>query len=268
MSENGSISGELTARGTISAQGNLIVGSGGFVETSAAKVSIQDSFSVKTAGGNWLIDPVDFTIAASGGDITGPTLTSTLGSGNVTILSSSGTLGGTAGDVNVNDVVTWAANKLTLNAQNNININANLNGSGTAGLALEYGQASTDGGTSTYNVNAAVNLPAGNNFSTKLGSTGAVRNYTVITSLGVEADATTAPSTTTLQGMAAIANLAGRFVLGSNIDATATSSWNAGAGFTPIGNGTTGFSGAFDGLGHTISSLNINRPTTSYVGLF
>ena len=99
--------------------------------------------------GNWLIDPTDYTIASSGGDITGATLSSNLGSGNVTIASSNGG-SGTAGNVNVNDAVTWSANKLTLNAQSNINIAANLNGSGTASLALEYGQgAVASGNTST-----------------------------------------------------------------------------------------------------------------------
>jgi len=246
---------------------------GGFIETSAAYVNIADTARVTTAAaacpepcrrgksGLWLIDPFDFTIAATGGNITGATLSSSLGGGNVSILSSSGT-GGTAGDVNVNDAVAWSANKLTLNAQNNININATMNGSGSASLALEYGQAAVAAGNlSDYIVHAAVNLPAGNNFSTKLGSDGAVKNYTVITSLGAAGSVTG----TDLQGMNG--GLAGNYALGSNIDATATSAWNAGTGFAPVGNFTTQFTGNFDGLGHTISNLFINRPTTGNVGL-
>jgi filamentous hemagglutinin family protein len=240
-------------------------GNGGFIETSAAYVKVADDAKVTTAAptglsGTWLIDPVDFTIAATGGDITGATLTTSLGAGNVVIQSTSGGAG-TAGDVNVNDVVAWSANKLTLNAQRNININANLNGSGTASLALEYGFGAL---TADYVIapNVQVNLPAGSNFSTKLGSSGIVKNYTIITSLG------TAGSTTgtDLQGMSG--NLAGYFALGSNIDATVTSGWNAGAGFVPVGDLTTKFTGVFDGLGHTVSNPTINRPTTDYVGLF
>ncbi|MBI5438224.1 MAG: caspase family protein [Nitrosomonadales bacterium] len=247
---------------------------GGFIETSAAHINIADTARVTTAAaacpepcrrgksGIWLIDPFDFTIAATGGNITGATLSSSLGGGNVSILSSSGTAG-TAGDVNVNDTVAWNANKLTLNARNNININATMNGSGTASLALEYGQAAVAAGNlSDYIVHAAVNLPAGNNFSTRLGSDGAVKNYTVITSLGVAGSVTG----TDLQGMGG--NLAGNYALGSNIDATATSAWNAGAGFAPVGDSFTGFTGNFDGLGHTVSNLTINRPTTNDVGLF
>ncbi len=54
----------------------------------------------------------------------------------------------------------------------------------------------------------------------------------------------------------------------ANIDASQTSGWNSGAGFSPIGNGTTDFDGNYDGGGHTISGLYISRSTTDYVGLF
>ena len=62
--------------------------------------------------------------------------------------------------------------------------------------------------------------------------------------------------------------------LGNNIDASATSTWNSGKGFLPIGTGIgdVPFTGELDGDGYTISSLYINRPTTAddgdYVGLF
>ena len=93
--------------------------------------------------------------------------------------------------------MSWAANLLTLNAYRNININANLNGSVAAQLALQYGQgALAAGNTGNYVIapTMRVNLPAGANFSTKLGSDGAVANYTVITSLGAAGSVTaTAP---------------------------------------------------------------------------
>src|SRR5690606_35707423 len=117
-----------------------------------------------------------------------------------------------------------------------------------------------------YHVNAAVNLAAGNNFSTKLGSDGSTLVYTVVTSLGVAGDT----GTTSLQGIDN--NLSGRYVLGSDIDASATSGWNGGAGFDPIGNppvspiSANHFTGRFDGLGHTISGLTINRSSRNYIG--
>lgn len=69
-------------------------------------------------------------------------------------------------------------------------------------------------------------------------------------------------------------NLAGNYALGTDIDASLTSGWNSVLGFVQVGDGAyngTGynyFTGQFDGLGHTISSLYINRPTENYVGLF
>ncbi|MEG1857069.1 MAG: GLUG motif-containing protein, partial [Acinetobacter sp.] len=47
-----------------------------------------------------------------------------------------------------------------------------------------------------------------------------------------------------------------------------TVNWNSGAGFNPIGNPSATFKGVFDGLNHTVNDLNINRPSTDYVGLF
>jgi filamentous hemagglutinin family protein len=278
----GMVDGTVDVAGTLDASAPD-GGNGGAIETSAAQVEIANDAMVTTAAahgltGSWLIDPTDFTIAASGGDETGAALSTALLSNNVQIQSSGGATG-TSGNVNVDDVVTWNANTLTLTAQNNININSAMNGSGTASLALQYGQGALNAGNpSTYTVNAPVNLPAGPNFSTQLGSDGAVVQFTVITALGAAADATTAPGVATLQGIAATANLAGNFALGANIDASATAGWNncascnaGGAGhygFTPIGTAGNTFIGNFDGLGHTISGLTINQPTTPDVGLF
>jgi filamentous hemagglutinin family protein len=278
----GMVAGTVTVAGTLDASAPD-GGNGGAIQTSAAHVEIADSAHVTTAAamglaGSWLIDPTDFTIAASGGDESGATLSAALANGNVAIASSAGATG-TSGDINVNDTVTWSANTLTLSAQNNININSAMNGSGTANLALQYGQGAVAAGNlSTYVVNAPVNLPAGLHFSTLLGSDGAVVNYTVITALGAAVDATTAPATATLQGIAAPTNLAGNFALGGNIDASATAGWNpcggctAGGGggnygFTPIGSTGPAFSGRFDGLGHSISNLTINQVGGS-IGLF
>ena len=242
-------------------------GAGGFVETSAAKVTVADAARVTTAAsqgraGNWLIDPVDFTIAASGGDISGTTLSANLAGGDVTIQSTIGA-SGTAGDVNVNAAVAWSANKLTLSAQNNINLNAALTGTGTASLALEYGQgALAAANTSDYLVRAAVTLPAGTNFSTKLGSNGTTKSYTVITTLGAAGSTTT----TDLQGMTG--GLSYNYALGADIDASSTSAWNAGAGFDHVGTSATAFTGTLAGLGHAIDSLTVNRPSSVDVGMF
>lgn len=70
-------------------------------------------------------------------------------------------------------------------------------------------------------------------------------------------------------------NLAGNYVLAADIDASATKSWNGGAGFIPIGaNGLNPsqylpFTGTFNGAGHTISHLTFGSTGTwIYTGLF
>ena len=280
----GMTAGTVTVGGTLDASAPN-GGNGGFVETSAARVKVGDGVKVTTAApsgktGTWLIDPLDIAIDSSLASAIGSALG---GSSDVTISTAgsntpSTTSGesGSTGDISVNSPISWLANKLTLNASNNININANLNGSVSASLALEYGQgAPASGNTSNIITNGAtVNLPAGTtNFTTKQGSDGSVKTYTVITALGAATDAAAAPVTPSLQGMAATANLTKNYALGGDIDATATSAWNLGgsvyAGFMPIGDPSTPFTGTFDGLGHSICNLTVNLPsTTHYVGLF
>jgi filamentous hemagglutinin family protein len=271
--------------GTVNVGGTLDAsapdgGNGGFVETSAAHVKIVDGAKITTKAangltGSWLIDPVDFTIAAGSGALTtsgigATTLSNSLAGTNVAIATSAATGGN--GDIFVNSAVSWNANKLTLTAHRNIAINANLNGSGTAQLALEYGQGGGGGNYSLGN-GAKVSLPAGVNFSTKNGAAAPI-NWTVITILGLENSVTG----TDLQGMngtgltGTLANLAGNYVLGADINASDTSGWTG--GFTPVGRihqsftPNTPFTGRFDGLGHTISNLFIDRNVNEGVGLF
>jgi hypothetical protein len=64
--------------------------------------------------------------------------------------------------------------------------------------------------------------------------------------------------------------LTSHFVLGNDIDASATSGldWNQGAGFEPIGTNENRFTGKLDGKGKKITGLTINRPNTDNGGLF
>ena len=131
--------------GSISAQGGSLGGNGGFVETSGGKVQIGNNATVITAAsngltGNWLLDPKDFTIAASGGDITGAALDTALVSSNVSIQTGISTVSCTGvsgcgtgtttsqGNINVNDNVNWNANNRTLyiNWNNADNRNDNI----------------------------------------------------------------------------------------------------------------------------------------------
>ena len=267
--------GGMTA-GTVKVGGTLDAsapegGNGGQIDTSAAHVEVAGGARVTTAArdglfGSWLIDPNDYTVAASGGDITGTTLSGELATTDITLQSSAGGTAG-SGNVNVNDAVTWSANTtLTLTASNNVNVNANIAASGaTAGLIINANTGNGSGsstempsGSGTFNLTGASITLSGTTPHLSIAGT----TYTVINTLGAPGSTTA----TDLQGMNG--NLAGSYALGTNIDASATSAWNGGAGFAPIGSQGTPFSGTFDGLGHTISGLTINLPTTSDVGLF
>ncbi len=210
----------------------------------------------------------DYIVAPSGGDITGAALSAQLAQGNVTLQSSQGKQVG-SGNVIVNDTVSWnTGSTLTLIASNNVQINANVVASGNATLTIS---PNTANGNEQPSGQGAYGLAGGASI-TLSGATPALSiagaSYTVINQLGTAADATTAPVTPTLQGMAAAANLTGRFALGSDIDAGPASAWNGGQGFSPIGTETGKFTGNLEGLGHAVRNLGINRPSASNVGLF
>ena len=134
-------------------------GNGGTIETSGAKVSVANDAVITTDApkgkkGLWLLDPDEFTIAASGGDITGAALGSELNNNNVTILSTDGNSGYT-GAINVNDAVSWTAGTtLTLNASYSVNVNAPITATGAgAGLVVS-------GYLFNVNVANALNVPS------------------------------------------------------------------------------------------------------------
>ncbi len=212
----------------------------------------------------------DYIVAPSGGDITGAALSAQLAQGNVRLQSSQGKQAG-AGNVIINDSVSWnTGSTLTLVASNDVRINAKIAATGnTAALTISPNAAN---GNEQPSGQGAYGL-AGSASITLSGATPALSiagaSYTVINQLGTAADATTAPATPTLQGMAVAANLAGLFALGSDIDAGPTSAWNGGQGFTPIGNDSGKFTGTLEGLGHAVRHLGIRQPgSASNTGLF
>jgi hypothetical protein len=244
--------------GTISARGGADNGDGGMVETSGHTLAVGNAASVDTSAprgafGEWLLDPADFVIAASGGDMSGTTLSANLNTTDVAILSSAGQSGAN-GDIFVNDAVTWnAGTTLTLSAYRDVNVNADITATGdAAGLVINTEILDIPGAADrSYSLasGARVTLSGANPSLSIFG-----RQYTVINTLEA------------LQNMNQ--NLAGHYALGSDIDASATGGWNSGAGFMPVGTMNNSFSGIFDGLGHTITALTINRPSMDYVGLF
>ena len=262
--------------GKLEARGGSVFGMGGQIETSGAQLKVDnaqiDTRAPKGATGNWLIDPTNIEIVAGSGDtpanwqgsvIKADTLAAALASNNVTVLTSND--GSELGNIVVSSALAWTSgNELTLNAHNNIAINSTIDAAAGHGkLALRYGQGSANGGSSIYEVNAPINLSSAGSFTTQKGNTGTDIVYTIIDSLGASGSTTG----TDLQGMQASTALSGNFVLGANIDASATANWNINQGFEPIGSNGARFAGRFNGLGHSISGLKINR-SDDYQGLF
>ena len=249
-------------------------GNGGFIETSGPVLRVADGTRVDTSAaagrsGSWLIDPIDFTIgsgsAAQGASGIGvDTLQAALAAGNVTIQTQTG--GSEAGDIHVNAALAWNANKLTLEAHGDINVNAVMSATGSSTLDMKTGY-NFNPGSPAFNMskNVLVGIDDAGVFKGRIdfdrAGTGMLTinntGYTLINALG------SAGSTNNLDLQGINGGGSGRYALASNIDASATSAWNSGAGFAPLA-----FSGMFDGLGHTVSGLRINQPAGSYVGLF
>jgi hypothetical protein len=143
-------------------------GDGGFIETSAAHVDIDDGARVTTAAargttGQWLIDPQDFTIGSAPGDnISGATLSGQLVTNNITITTAGA--GTDYGDINVNDAVSWSASgdptTLTLNADRDINFNAAVTATNGNLVACCGRDVNVDAAITT--TNGSVLLAAGN----------------------------------------------------------------------------------------------------------
>jgi len=165
---------------------------------------------------------------------------------SVTISSTSGA-GYEAGDLRVEAPIRWTTGAtLTLFAHGEVKIDADIVATGaTAGLAI----TSLGGTTAGYTLrNGHTITLSGAAPSLVVGG----HPYVWISDIDA------------LQAM----SLGGTYALQNNIDASSTAGWNGGAGFAPLGNASTPFTGVFDGLGHTVTGLAIHRPGTDYVGLF
>ncbi len=148
------------AAGVIRARGGELGGDGGRVETSGRVLNVGsllvDTRSPLGLTGDWLLDPVNITIADTGGNITPDQIRtglltsnvsiSTAGSGSATGVSPTYSAG--LGDITISSALSsLSANSLTLVADNNITVNAATSLGGA--LAL------TAGGRVTFNASVA-----------------------------------------------------------------------------------------------------------------
>ena len=241
-----------------------------------------------------MVDPQDYTVAASGGDQTGQQLSASLENTNVELQSNAGFKAGN-GDIYINDNVSWKANTtLTLTASNDVNVNAPITAQGdSAGLVINANTAhgmEAASGKGVFNLsNAEITLSgkspqltfANNDINIQNGKvnlTGespklkiAGEDFVVITKLGEEGSVTGKD----LQGING--NLGVNYALGADIDAKATANWSVTGGFKPIGaisnyvdqycaysytcSFTEGlvFNKRLEGFGHVINGLSLTK---------
>lgn len=148
--------------------------------------------------------------------------------------------------INVHGALTTSGST-ALEATQSVNISAPLNIAGN-GVLLSFVHGSNPADSIVFNGTGKVNL-AGTNPYVRING----NFYQFIKTLA-QLQAIGTDSTT----------LAGNYVLFNDIDASATAS----SGFTPIGNGSTPFSGRFNGFGYAINQLSINTSGANDAGLF
>ncbi|MDZ4200906.1 MAG: filamentous hemagglutinin N-terminal domain-containing protein, partial [Gallionella sp.] len=156
--------GDTSISGTLMARGGSNSGDGGFIETSGKHVLLADSSRVNTLAphgkaGMWLLDPVNWTIAAAGDETPASVVTSLAGS-NRTILADN--------DITVAEAVSWAtAQTLTLNAGHDVLVNAAMTASTAgAGIVLIAGNDVTATAALTASaLGAVIDVSAGHNVS-------------------------------------------------------------------------------------------------------
>ncbi len=260
--------------GSANAKGGALSGDGGNIETSGNLLDVAgasiDTLAPHGRTGNWTLDPYDVTISngsTSSGAFSSGTFTpsgddsvvnvgdlqTALASTNVTITTGSG--GSQTGDISVLSALTWSnPTTLTLDAYHSVNIDAPVTIAGAGGLILKTNDGGSGGGIIFQNGNVAftdiiAGVPQG--------------------SLTINGDAYTLLGT-----MAAVqainSGLTGNYALAVSLDASSVSNWvpigTDGAG--DVDNGGAGFTGVFEGLGNTISNLNVNIASNAYAGLF
>ncbi len=297
-------SGKIVAQG---GQG----GTGGNAEISGKAVQFTGTVDLTAQGGktgNLLFDPENVTIQSTGSTtatgsgsptdvytgtsddsvITVTDLENALATANITVTTGvADSKGSQAGDITVSDDVTWGSgNSLTLNAYRNINLNASLTNNGGAMITLRADNSGTGVGTVTFSQNAflstsgAVSIfynPSVNPAGSEINQSSYVNpteDYSAHVTGG--GSLTAYMLVNTLNDLENVRNnLTGTYALGNDIDATATSNWNDGAGFIPIGfydgessSDGNAFQGTFNGQGYTINGIYINNPSSSGSGLF
>ncbi|EIP98787.1 filamentous hemagglutinin family N-terminal domain protein, partial [Opitutaceae bacterium TAV1] len=248
------------------------------------------------AGGGLGSDPTGTSV------INRTTLQNALASANVLVTTGgAGSAGGQAGDIFVNADLEWSSGTtLELSAYRNITVNAVID-AGSGSVILRSDNSGTGDGTVIFptggnghiiaiggvkiyfnpkvntdldpsvrnNVNPYSYAAPTENFAANLATGTPYQGYMLVNTLydlqNVDNNRTGAR-----QGQGASASGRLGYALSRDIDASETWEWNSGNGFQHIGasGGSTYSAPVFDGQGHVISNLYMQRAGSSPVGLF
>ncbi len=262
--------GTTSFAGTINTQGLR----GGFIETSGHIFNFTGGSINAGRGGSWLLDPVDLTIDAT---LAG-TIAATLNGGTDVTQQTTASGSGGNGDITVASGISWLSNAtLTLSAYRNIAVNSSITSTGGGGVVLRADNAGTGTGSVTFGGGQVSTAGTVSIFYNPTGTNSTINatKYTAPTQTNFSGNVTGGATpnaymlVNTVYDLQNMKNyLSGAYALGRDIDASGTAAWNGGAGFAPVGIPGSEFYGSFDGQGHTISSLVINRPAVDYAALF
>jgi hypothetical protein len=272
---------DLTGGGvTLSDMNALTLGN---VQATSLGVSSQNALDLgsSTVTGTLVAESHGGSITQSGSLLVGGTSTLDAGGGAITLADVGNDFGGavdlTGGAVTLSDM-----NALTLGSvqATSLDVTSGGNLALTTDLAMDALTLDAGGDIHAQAIDVGTFTLAGGSW-TQVGATlpgfqatdFRLSGGTFLRALGGDGSAANPYQLTDvygLQGLDSTSLLGGHFALANDIDASATSGWNSGAGFDPIADvlSSIDFTGVFDGLGHVITGLTIYRPTGFGVGLF
>ena len=254
-------SGTKTLNDATTVNGNLTIGSGTTLDVSTNNYGL-------TVGGNWtnngIFSPRSGTVIFNG------TSPQTINAGSSIFYNLT---------IRQNAVIYTDSGSLPASGAFNMDLTSTIDGRGLD-LSISAGSASTLGNINNVNLLTLSSFSGSNvtftsNSNSTFQATTVKTNYHAILSrskgAGTSSDPIMIYSVSNAPGGLQYIPTSGLglyYKLANNIDASETSSWNAGAGFVPIGDNSNQFTGTFNGNSNTISGLYINLPSTFYVGLF
>lgn len=251
-------SGRVEQRGTISAHN--ADASGGTVDTQAVQLAFGRHATVDA--GQWNISTPALTID----DAAAHALQRSLNKGTSVDITTTGS-NGAGGDLDVASNLAWHGGaSLSLAAYHNVSVpnGTTVANDGAANLILRADASGIDNGGSVSNLGTldwskstgAISAFYDTNGTYRAGTQLINTTWTPGPYSGLLTQSTAYKLVNSLDDLEGVASdLAGNYALGKNVDAGATSDGS----YIPLGDINTPFTGQFDGLGNTVSSLTLGR---------